>query len=118
MLLATAFWWHTVPMRLLLTCCLVTANVWGLGAPRYVESVPLPGAFPLMENGTTATLRVDPADWPGVQRAARDLQADVNRVTGITPAWNTAAPKMVLIGTVGKSPLIDQHSGPLGQDRR
>ncbi len=104
-------------MRLLLTCLLLTANLWALGGPHYVETSTRPGAFPLVENGSAAALRVDPADWPGVQRAAQDLQADVNRVTGVTPALNAAAqntaatnmaPKMILIGTVGKSPLIDQ----------
>ena len=69
---------------------------------------PHPGAFALVENGSAAAVRVDAADWPGVQRAAHDLQADVNRVTGVTPAWDTTAHKMVLIGTVGKSPLIEQ----------
>ncbi|MGA3236688.1 MAG: glycosyl hydrolase 115 family protein [Bryobacteraceae bacterium] len=95
-------------MRPLLTCFLFAANLWALGGPRYVETSPHPGAFALVENGSAAAIRIDAADWPGVQRAAHDLQADVNRVTGVTPAWDTAARKMVLIGTVGKSPLIDQ----------
>ncbi len=63
----------------------------------------------VVENGSAAALRVDAADWPGVQRAARDLQLDVSRVTGVTPtSLARAAPKMILIGTVGKSPLIVQ----------
>src|SRR5580658_6967911 len=95
-------------MRLLLTFVLLTAKLWALGGPRYVETSPRPGAFALVENGSAAALRVDAADWPGVLRAARDLQADVNRVAGVTPALNTVAPRMILIGTVGKSPLIDQ----------
>jgi hypothetical protein len=95
-------------MRPLLTCLLCAANLWALGGPRYVETSPHLGAFALVANGSAATVRVDAADWPGVQRAAYDLQADVNRVTGVTPAWDTTAPKMVLIGTVGKSPLIEQ----------
>jgi hypothetical protein len=95
-------------MRLLLTYCLLTASLWGLGGPRYVETSARAGSLALVENGSSAALRVDAADWAGVQRAAHDLQADVNRVTGITPAWNTTAKKMVLIGTVGKSPLIDR----------
>src|SRR5580658_6320053 len=100
-------------MRLLLAGLLLTANLWALGGPRYVETSTRPGAFPLVENGSAAALRADAADWPGVQRAARDLQADLNRVTGVTPLFytaapNTAAPRMILIGTVGKSPLIDQ----------
>jgi hypothetical protein len=95
-------------MRPLLTCFLFVANLWALGGPRYVETSPHPGAFALVENGSAAAVRVDAADWPGVQRAGYDLQADVNRVTGVTPAWDTAAHRMVLIGTVGKSPLIEQ----------
>ncbi|MEP6961621.1 MAG: glycosyl hydrolase 115 family protein, partial [Acidobacteriota bacterium] len=43
-----------------------------------------------------------------VLRAVRDLQADINRVTSLTPALvNDTRPHMVLIGTLGKSPLID-----------
>ena len=99
---------YYIRMRPLLTFLLFAANLGALGGPRYVETAPHPGAFALVENGSAAAIRVDAADWPGVQRAAHDLQADVNRVTGVTPAWDTAAHKMVLIGTVGKSPLIEQ----------
>ena len=94
-------------MRYLLTCFLSAASLWALGGPHYVETSPRPGAFALVEKGTAA-IRVDASDWPGVLRAAHDLQADVDRVTGVTPAWDTAARRMVLIGTVGRSPLIDQ----------
>ena len=95
-------------MRLLLTFLLLSASLWAIGGPRYVETSPRPGAFALVENGSAAAIRVDAADWPGVQRAAHDLQTDVNRVTGVTPAWDTTARKMVIIGTIGKSPLIEQ----------
>ena len=95
-------------MRYFLTCFLCTANLWALGGPHYVETSPQPGAFALVEKGAAAAVRVDASDWPGVLRAAHDLQADVNRVTGVTPAWDSSAPRMVIIGTVGKSPLIDQ----------
>ncbi len=99
-------------MRSLLVFFLSTARLWALGGPHYVETSPQPGAFALTEKGNAAAIRVDPSDWPGVIRAAHDLQADVNRVTGVTPAWvvqgDTTARRMVLIGTVGKSPLIDQ----------
>jgi hypothetical protein len=95
-------------MRPLIAFFLFTGNIWALGGPSYVGTSSRPGAFALVENGSAAAIRVDAADWPGVQRAAHDLQADVNRVTGLTPAWDTTARKMVLIGTVGRSPLIDQ----------
>src|SRR5580693_1588802 len=100
---------HTIPrMRCLLTCFFSAASLWALGGPHYVETSPQPGAFALVEKGAAAAVRVDASDWPGVLRAAHDLQADVNRVTGVTPAWDTTSRRMVLIGTVGRSPLIDQ----------
>ncbi|UOQ96411.1 glycosyl hydrolase 115 family protein [Hymenobacter sp. 5317J-9] len=66
--------------------------------------------FPLAANGKTAPIYASAADWPGVLRAAKDLQADVQRVTKIAPSFSTEKPagaEVVLIGTIGKSPLID-----------
>jgi hypothetical protein len=102
-------------MRRLLTFFLFAGNILALGGPRYVATSSRPGAFALVENGSAAAVRVDATDWPGIQRAAHDLQADVNRVTGVTPAWDATGRKMVLIGTVGKSPLIEQlaHAGKI-----
>jgi len=68
-------------------------------------------SLPLATARAVAPLFVAPEDWPGVVRAAGDLQADFERVTGRRPELQTAAPApapvAVLIGTVGKSPLID-----------
>lgn len=66
--------------------------------------------FPLAERGVAAPLFAAADDWPGVLRAAKDLQADLGRVTGTARALSTAAPQgttAVLIGTVGRSALID-----------
>ncbi len=93
-------------MRYLL-CLLSAGTLWALGSPHYVETSPQRGGVALVEKGAAAAIRVDSADWPGVIRAGHDLQADINRVTGVTPSWDTTARSMVLIGTVGKSPLID-----------
>ena len=69
------------------------------------------GALPLVTADRIAPLQAADNDWPGVLRAARDLQADIGRVTGRKPDFSTAAPAQapvaVLIGTVGKSSLID-----------
>ena len=69
------------------------------------------GAVPLVRSGKAAPLHVADNDWPGVLRAAGDLQADLARVTGIKPtlgpATPGATPLAVLIGTVGRSTLID-----------
>jgi hypothetical protein len=100
-----------------LLVCLGVAAMSGqaeaLGQTRYVETAPSSGAsVPLVQGGAAATLVVDASDWPGVIRAARDLQTDVNRVTGLTPTLVTDARApggtAVLIGTIGKSALIDR----------
>ncbi len=56
-----------------------------LGQTRYVSSSAGKGSFALAANGRTAMLYVDSADYPGVVRAAHDLQADIERVTGLSP---------------------------------
>jgi hypothetical protein len=90
-----------------------------IGGPSYVTSSPARGDFPLVTGGRAATLIVDAADWPGVVRAVSDLQADVRRVTGVAPSIANAlpgrqdrrpgggAPDVVIVGTAGRSPLID-----------
>ncbi|WP_201981603.1 glycosyl hydrolase 115 family protein [Hymenobacter rubidus] len=66
--------------------------------------------FTLAANGKAAAIYASGGDWPGVLRAAKDLQADVQRVTKVEPGFSTSQPagtEVVLIGTLGKSPLID-----------
>ena len=66
----------------------------------------------LVRAGAAAPIFVSAEDWPGVQRAAQDLQADIERVTRIKPDYSTTSPMngatVVLVGTMGKSPVIDQ----------
>lgn len=69
-------------------------------ADSYVSATPTPGAFPIAQGPATATLYVDPADWPGVARAATDLQADIQRVTAQKPAL--AQDKSTLTGPVNE----------------
>jgi hypothetical protein len=81
-----------------------------------------PGGFALEQNKQAAPIFLDAADWPGVLRAGGDLQADVERVTGLKPALSTnGAPQgkyAVIVGSVGKSPLIDGlvKSGKINAD--
>lgn len=87
------------------------AGAFALGHERIVSFELASPAAPLLADGIAAPLIVDTADWPGVQRAVRDLQADVERVGAVKPVINPAPLSgvrfAVLIGTVGKSPLID-----------
>jgi hypothetical protein len=78
----------------------------------YIAAEAGAGRFALATSGTTAPLLVSADDWPGVVRAAKNLQADIGRVTGVEPQLSTgevsAEKSLVLIGTLGKSPLIDK----------
>lgn len=69
--------------------------------------------FPLVRDGAAVELYVAAADDPAVIRAAGDLQADVERVSGVRPELRhtvpeTAADGLVLIGTLGASPVVDR----------
>jgi len=80
-------------------------------AATYLDARSGPGRFPLVAAGRAAPLVVSASDHPGVVRAVGDLAADVNRVTGVTPAVVLDSPgrqrDVVLVGTIGRSPLID-----------
>lgn len=69
-------------------------------------------AFPLSISGNPASLHVSGEDFPGVHRIARLFQDDIGRVTGTKPELFIdqlpPAKEIVLIGTLGKSPIIDQ----------
>ncbi|MFC6082464.1 glycosyl hydrolase 115 family protein [Sphaerisporangium aureirubrum] len=78
--------------------------------PSYIDTRSGPGRFPLVASGKAATLVVSAADHAGVVRVVDDLQADIEKVTGVKPAVSTTVPsrgEVVLIGTIGRSPLID-----------
>ncbi len=98
-----------------------TSGAAALGAPSLLGRG-APGEVVLAGGRAAAPIFVAAGDWPGVQRAAQDLQADVERVTGVKPAISTAMPgaarQVVLIGTVGRSDLIDGliKSGKLNAD--
>src|SRR4051812_14821060 len=86
------------------------AAVAACGAP-WVSEQANAGDFPLASAGRAATLVTSPEDAKVVGIAARDLAADVERVTGIKPTVAAAVPAVagptVLIGTLGQSALID-----------
>ncbi len=99
--------------RIALLVLLVAAAGFAVAAPAtWIESRPTPGAFPLVEGRRVATLVVSPADHRVVDIASHDLADDIARVTGLRPE-STATPSreggpLVLIGTLGRNPLIDR----------
>jgi hypothetical protein len=87
-------------------------SAFAIGQVQYVESERAPGSFALVQDKVTATISVDSNDWAGVVRAANDLRADVGRVTDCRPpiifGQNRLGTNVIIIGTVGKSALIEQ----------
>ncbi len=76
-------------------------------SPRY-----RPGLFPLAAAGRAAPIVVSSTDYPGVLRVAGDLSGDVKSVTGVAPAVvhdtvPAARGGVVILGTIGRSPLVD-----------
>lgn len=67
--------------------------------------------FCIASGGQTATIVVDDKDWKGVIRAARDLGDDVRKVSGHASEvvlGRKFSQGNILVGTIGKSRLIDQ----------
>ncbi len=96
---------------IILSFFLVSATALYAGNGQYVAFEPAAGSVCLSAGGHTAGILVDPADWAGVVRAAADLSADIGRVTGRTPALlrqTALRPRSVIVGTIGKSQLIDR----------
>ena len=100
--------------RLLLVLCLCSfaLRAYCLGDHSYVSFSTQRGAFALVASGKAVPLLLSDNDWPGVARAAGDLSQDIERVSGIRPELikagaGSASVDAVIIGTIGKSALID-----------
>jgi len=68
------------------------------------------GVFPVVHKNTAATIVSDPADFQVAGVAAADLGKDIFSITGVKPASAShfIQKPMIVIGTLGKSALIDQ----------
>ncbi|MET0264880.1 MAG: glycosyl hydrolase 115 family protein [Duganella sp.] len=97
-------------MALALLCCTLPAHALGQKSLVLFDAPPA-NAVNLARAGKAATIYLDAADHAGVLRAAHDLQADIGRVSGAKPALQTGAPAgadVIIVGTVGRSALIDR----------
>ncbi len=99
-------------MRLLIALfALLAQNVLAQTEISCIQTNYIPGVFPLF-NQTAAPILIASNDWPGVLRAGNDLGKDVQHVTGTQPEFAqqlmTKNKHLVVIGTLGRSPLIDE----------
>ncbi|KDQ23911.1 glycoside hydrolase family 115 protein [Pleurotus ostreatus PC15] len=70
-------------------------------------------SFPVVQGQKASPVVLSSDDWPGVQQAASDFVSDIQKVTGIKPSLsNVTASTLrglpIVIGTLGKSSLINQ----------
>jgi hypothetical protein len=68
--------------------------------------------FGVVTDGAAVDIYVDSADYPGVVRVVADLRDDVERVSGVKPSIKSSlegiSSQAILVGTLGKSPIIDK----------
>ncbi len=78
----------------------------------YVRFEKEKGCFPLSESGRATPLYVSTNDFAGVQTILRYFQKDIENVTGSSPEIVAdripPAKNAVIIGTLGKNPLVDK----------
>ncbi|MDT0643552.1 glycosyl hydrolase 115 family protein [Zunongwangia sp. F363] len=73
------------------------------------------GAFALASASELPSIYLNTEDFKGVKLVAEDLSQDIERVTGRLPQIDStgeiSAKTAIIVGTLGKSPLIDQLAG-------
>ena len=88
-------------------------NANAIGEQNYVSTTAAENQFTLSNaaKGST-TLVISSEDYPGVITALKNLKTDIGKVTGREPEIKyTNKPdnkEVVIVGTIGKSPIIDQ----------
>jgi len=82
-----------------------------LGDVNPIEFAPSENSLILVKDGKAAPIVAEETDWAGVLRTATDLPQDFNRVVSVFPELRYKLPKeaetIILVGTLGKSQLID-----------
>jgi Glycosyl hydrolase family 115/Gylcosyl hydrolase family 115 C-terminal domain len=97
---------------LLLLVSLVTSNIQAINPEKYVVNKASQGSFPLSSNGKSTSILLSDNDYAGVKRVVGHLQKDIFNVTDFQPNIfidkSTSEDYIVIIGTLGKSTIIDK----------
>ncbi|KAF5375395.1 hypothetical protein D9615_007918 [Tricholomella constricta] len=94
--------------------CALLTGVHAIGQDACVVFKSAPATLPVVSKGKASPILTSEDDWPGVQLAASNFAADIQRVTGVKPALTnfTASTSVkstpIIVGTLGKSSLIAQ----------
>jgi len=83
-----------------------------IGGESYVSFENGKGEFPLSISVRSTPLCASSRDYPGVQLILKEFQGDIAKVTGSEPEISIdtipSSREIVLVGTIGKSPLVDE----------
>lgn len=94
----------------MLTGLPITASA--IGGTSYISTTGGKSQFTLSAAGTSTTLCINSKDFPSVIRALTDLKSDIGKVTNYQPTISfdklPHQKEVVIVGTLGKSPIIDQ----------
>jgi len=78
----------------------------------FSSSKKAPADFAITGAGKSTALLVSTKDFPGVLRAAKNLKADIGKVTDVEPEilfdQEPSMNEIIIVGTIGMNPLIDQ----------
>lgn len=92
-------------------CSLAPCGPLCSAVPSWVHETPQEGDFALAGADSAAPIVYSSRDYKVVALAATDLQRDIEAVTGVRPTLgldlNQAAERVVVVGTLGHSPVID-----------
>ncbi|WP_291125573.1 glycosyl hydrolase 115 family protein [Flavobacterium sp. UBA6031] len=103
---------HPFVLTTLLFLFVTTVNCYAINPEKYVTNEASLESFPLASKGKVAPIMVSSNDFLGVLRVVGHLQNDINSVTGKMPMLFKdqieTSSYVVIIGTLGKSPIIDK----------
>ncbi|KAF8999865.1 hypothetical protein BDQ17DRAFT_1427597 [Cyathus striatus] len=98
--------------------CALVRQAYAIGQATCVSFKSSPSSFSVVNNQQAAPVLISPDDWPGVQIAASDFVSDIEKVTSIKPSFKNVTSSSlasigknalpIIIGTLGKSSLINQ----------
>lgn len=69
-----------------------------------------PGYLSIVSGHKSSSIVVGSEEWPGVVRAAKNLQSDIEKVSGVMPSFSSTAnpgSTLIIVGTIGHSELVD-----------
>ena len=101
-----------LPLLLLLFLFGIGTKSYAINGDKYVVNLASAKSFPLASKGKVASVLVSNNDFPGVLRVVGHLENDIYNVTNLHPnkinTISDSADYVIIIGTLGKSSIIDQ----------